>query len=646
LVVFAGAAVGQKSLSDASLEQLLDTQVTSASKKEEKLNRIAAAVFVIRSEDIRRSGATSVPDLLRMAPGVDVQQLDASVWAISIRGFNSRFSNKVLVTVDGRSVYSPTFSGVYWDHETLPVEEIDRIEVIRGPGATLWGANAVNGVINIFTRSAKGVNGGLISAGGGAQTQSLGVAEYGGAAGSDGAYRVYGRFSDTPNSGRGADDRWAGAHGGFRSDWGLSQRDSLTVEGDVFSNREHALEYSSWLGGSTNALVHQGLNSSGGSLMARWTHTTKGDSRISLQASYDSYRRTEFGMPEKARDIDVEFQQHARWGSRQDIVWGLSYRSSRAGADPGGPISFLPSYETNAWYSMFFQDEIRLTRSLSLTLGERLEYSGHVHGQDEPSLRVTWAPGEGRHTFWAAAADADRQPSRADTAIQWNMRSFQPAPGIVAVVALSGNPQIENEHVNDYELGYRTAISSGLSLDIAAFGSLYNHLSTWEPHPASVVVGSPVRIVSPFEFANLGRATDYGGEVSMSWNPYSRWRLRPSYSYLHATVEREAASQGATTASVATGFPQNLVSVRSMIDLNGKTQFDQSVYYTARLPGGTVPGHMRLDLRLSRRIREGVEVSVTGQNLLRNRTMEFGDLYELVAAPSLRSIYGRVAWTF
>ncbi|MDR3698149.1 MAG: TonB-dependent receptor [Candidatus Sulfopaludibacter sp.] len=650
LVLVAGAAAGQNSLADASLEQLLNTRVTSVSKREAKLGRSAAAVFVISAEDIRRSGAANLPDVLRMAPGVDVQQVDASIWAISIRGFNSRYSNKVLVMVDGRSIYTPTFAGVYWDNQDLPLEDIDRIEVIRGPGATLWGANAVNGVISILTKSAKATQGGLIAAGGGSNTRTLDTAQFGGKAGPAGAYRIYGRFLDVGNlampGGDPAYDRWSGVHGGFRSDWDLSPHDALMVEGDLFVNREHETVRSGWIPSASQTLVRQQFDSSGGSLLARWTHSPESGVQTSVQAYYDSYRRTEFGGAEKVRSFDVEFQQHVSLGSRQEIVWGLGYRGSPSSLTAGPALSLSPASRTDTLWSVFLEDEIRLTGSLSLTLGGRLEHGPYAGWEDEPGARLAWSPGSGRNTIWLSAAKADHLPSRTDTGIQVDLQSALVAPNVLQVVRLYGNPRLNDEEMRDYEAGYRARISDDLTADIATFLSCYRHLETYEPGTVSVTPGSPVLVMLPMTFENLSRGVDYGGEVSLNWTPAKRWRIRPSYSYLHATMSLEPSSHGATSASIATGFPQNQFQIHSWFNLSRKTEFDQSVYYTARLPGSSIPGHTRLDVRLARRIGENVEVSLVGQNLLRPRTLEFGDAESTIGTEALRSVFGRIAWSF
>ena len=317
----------------------MNIKVTSVSKREQSLSRTAAAMFVINQEDIRRSGATNIPDLLRMAPGVDVEQIDANAWAISVRGFNSRYSNKVLVLIDGRTVYTPSFSGVFWEHLDMPLENIERIEVIRGPGATVWGANAVNGVISIFTKSAKDTKGGLVTAGGGSQVRALGLAQYGGTAGKDGSYRAFGKYFDIGNSampdGSTAADHWMRGHGGFRTDWDLSPRDSLMVQGDLFANQASQTRRSGFVATPFDRIFNQSLDATGGDVLARWDHTLAGGSQTSFQTYFDTYRRTDMGLPEILKTFNLDFQHHIEVGDRHDIVWGLGYRVSSSGSLAG-----------------------------------------------------------------------------------------------------------------------------------------------------------------------------------------------------------------------------------------------------------------------------------------------------------------------
>jgi iron complex outermembrane receptor protein len=637
-------------LGKMDVEDLMNIKVTSVSKREQSLARTAAAVFVITPEEIRRSGATNIPDLLRMAPGVDVEQIDANAWAISVRGFNSRYSNKVLVLIDGRTVYTPSFSGVFWEHLDMPLSDIERIEVIRGPGATVWGANAVNGVISIFTKSSKDTKGGLLSAAAGSQLRGLGLMQYGGSAGQHAAYRAFGKFFAVGNSampgGSTAADHWMRAHGGFRADWDFSPSDSLMVQGDLFSNQGSQTRRSGFIPTPFDRIFDEDVDAAGGDLLARWNHTLAGGSQTSFQAYFDSYRRADMGVPEVVRTFDLDFQQHLAVGDRHDIVWGLGYRAGKSALSPGYAIAFSPPSRTDSLYSGFLQDEIRLSDSFWLTIGGKLEHNAYTGLEVEPSLRLAWnAPGS-RNTIWAAASKANRQPARVDADIQTDLQTIPLSPDLIQVLRFSGNPLIKDEELRDYELGYRSEIAKNLSLDVATFLSFYRHLETAEPQSPVLIPGSPTRLIIPLMYDNKARALTYGGELSLSWNVNSRWRVRPGYSYLHATIRQDASSRGSTSSELATAFPQDMFQLRSSLKLSRRTEFDQSLYYTARLPGGSIPGHARLDLRLARRLGERTEISLVGQNLLRPRTTEFGSSVSIVGTQSVRSVYGRIAWRF
>jgi iron complex outermembrane recepter protein len=650
--ITAGAAQepSQMDLSRMDVEDLMNVKVTSVSKREQSLSRTAAAVFVINQEDIRRSGATNIPDLLRMAPGVDVEQIDANAWAISVRGFNSRYSNKVLVLIDGRTVYTPSFSGVFWEHLDMPLENIERIEVIRGPGATVWGANAVNGVISIFTKSSKNSKGALVTAGGGSQVHALGLVQYGDTVGTNGAYRAFGKYFDIGNSampdGSSAADHWMREHGGFRSDWDLSSRDSLMVQGDLFANQASQTRRSGFIATPFDRIFNQSLDAAGGDVLARWTHTLRDGSQTSFQTYYDTYRRTDMGVPEVLRTFDLDFQHHIAAGDRHDIVWGLGYRVSDSALPPGYAIAFSPPSRTDSLYSGFFQDEIRASDSLWLTIGCKLEHNAYTGLETEPSVRLAWNPPGSRHTLWAAASKAIRQPARADADINTELATIPLSADSVQVLRVFGNPRIKDEQLRDYELGYRSEFTKTLSLDVATFLSFYRHLETTEPQPMVIIPGSPLQVEIPMLFDNKAHAVNYGGELSLNWNATPRWRISPGYSYLHATIRLDPSSQGQAEFDLADSFPRHMFEIRSSLNLWRRTEFDQSLYYTARLPGGSIPGHARLDLRLGRRLGESAEISLVGQNLLRPRSAEYGDSYDIVGTQSVRSVYAQITWRF
>jgi iron complex outermembrane receptor protein len=647
-------AKGQAGLGDASLEQLLNVEVTSVSKKEQKLSRTAAAVFVIGHEDIRRSGAQNLPDLLRMAPGVEVAQIDANAWAITIRGFNSRFSNKVLVLVDGRSVYTPSFSGVYWDQLDMPLEDIERIEVIRGPGATVWGANAVNGVINIITRSSKATQGGLASASVSSGPDSQEMLRYGGTLasgpGASGTYRAFARYSriadgKQPDGTSGLDD-WSRVHGGFRSDWDLSARDSLTVQGDLFSNRGSQVRHQWFYPSPSDPPFAQTWAAAGGNLLSRWNHTSAGGSDMSLQAYYDTYRRDDLGLPESEKTFDLDFRQHVAAGSRHDIVFGAGYRMASTIVPPGYQISLTPAKRTDSLYNTFIQDEIRVAYRLWLTLGTKVEHNAYTGFEYEPSARLAWAPTP-RQTFWGAASRAIRQPSREETGVNAEVLAYPLGPYTMLETRVLGNPRFRSEELRDYEVGYRAQWTKSVSLDVTAFLSFYRHLGTVEPQ-APVVTAGPAGVVVtiPVLSDNQGYSTNYGSEVALNWKANSRWRVEPGYSFLRINAHVDPTSGDTSLAGVAGNSPPHTFQVRSFLNLSSRLQWDHTLYWMQKLPTGSIPSYARLDSRLAWKLGESTEISLVGQNLLRPGTVQFGDTFNLVGTPAQRSVFGKITWSF
>lgn len=635
----------QPNLADATLEQLLQTPVTSVSKKEQTLGNTAAAVFVIHPEDIRRSGAVNIPDLLRMVPGVNVARIEANTWAISIRGFNSLFSNKVLVLIDGRTVYSPLFSNVFWDQVDLPLEDIERIEVIRGPGATVWGANAVNGVINILTRSSRDTQGGLLSAGGGTEQHGVGTIRYGGPLGRAGSYRAFARFTDAGSSsfaGGDAGDGLRRIQGGFRSDWDLSPRDSLMVEGDLFDNTGTRLRSPSFISlpGVTNALFRETILGRGGSLLARWDRVLKNGSQISLQGFYDDYDRRELGVRYQLHTVNFDFQQHLAAGSRHDVVWGLGYRATFSDMPPGQPIAMLPPSRADSLFSAFVQDEIRLSSSVWFTAGSKIEHNPYTGFEYEPSIRVDWAPAR-RHTLWAAVSRAIRQPSILENAVRMGLATVPLGPSATEVFELQGNPEGKAERFYDLELGYRAEISPRMSFDLSAFSGLYRGLITTGTQPVRPLQ-SPAgfTLLVPQTFFNDARAHTYGGELSTNWQVTPRWRLLAGYSYLQVHVVNYSAVQGTN--------PVHGAQLRSLLNVTPNLEFDNSLYYAENAPqgAGRTSRDVRWDTRLGWRLGESLELSVTGQNLLRPQTLEFSDSVSVIATQVERSIFGKITWRF
>src|SRR5580704_17638492 len=460
-----------KNLAQASLEDLLNIQVTSVSKKEQKLSQTPAAVFVITQEDIHRSGALNIPDLLRMVPGLDVAQINANTWAISARGFNLEFANKLLVLVDGRAVYTPLFGGVYWDTVDVTLEDIDRIVVIRGPGGTVWGANAVNGVINIITKSAADTQGGLIVAGGGTQELALATAQYGGKIGQDTSYRVFTKYLDHNHfpdpTGQNGEDGWHLSHFGFRADASLTRKDFLTVEGDLYGGIEGA-NYGHIA--SIAPPVNENLGGSesipGGNILSRWNHVFSSRSDTTLQFYFNRFERDGPEISENRDTLDLDFQHHLALGARHDLIWGVDY--GRSSDYTVGTIdrAWVPAGRTLQLFSTFVQDEIVLKPDrVFLTVGTKLE-NNYFGGFDvDPGARAAWTPAK-KHTAWAAVSRAARTPSRREEDADINIAAFPAPGGVPALLTLVGNPNEKSEHVVAYEAGYRAQPTGAFSLDV------------------------------------------------------------------------------------------------------------------------------------------------------------------------------------
>jgi len=641
-------------LSQASLEDLMNIRVTSVSKKEQKLSKAGAAVFVITQEDIRRSGATNIPDLLRMVPGVEVAQIDASSWAISIRGFNDRYANNVLVLIDGRTVYSPDFGGVEWDEQDVPLEDIDRIEVIRGPGGTVWGANAVNGVINITTKSARATKGGLVTAAGGTQEAASGLAQYGGSLGADGAYRIFGRYSNVgsnafPN-GSNAGDGWHLSHGGFRTDWTLSPQDSLTVQGDMLGTA--GSETLTTLFSNTPLLGERTLDApnsvNSANILSRWTHTFSNGSDVSVQTYYDRDDRKLWGIRDILDTVDLDVQYHLKLGTRHDIVWGGGYRFTKDGSTPGYAITLLPFYPTDYLANIFFQDEIALGHSLSLTVGSKLEHNTYTGFEYEPSAQLVWAA-TARQTLWLSGARAIRQPARFDRAISIDYGIEPLGGGAFALLKFAGNTNLKAEELRNIEAGYRAQLNERLSLDATAFLSFYSNLLTHEPGtPYFNQDPSAPYLIIPIELGNLADGRSYGGEVFGNWKVNHRWTISPGYSLLYTNTKLSPAPQGVAL-NIPGGAPRNQFQIRSLLNVGRHLEWDNSLSYVGELPnsnGGFTPRYARLDTRLGWRIGESTEFSLVGQNLLSPRHLEFYADYPVQPALISRSVFAKVTWRF
>ena len=503
-------------LKGLSLEQLGNIEVTTVSKEPIKLSQTPAAIYVITQEDIRRSGVQSLPEALRLAPGVDVAQIDSVKWAVGIRGFESRLSRAVLVLIDGRSVYSPLFHGVYWEVQDTLLEDIERIEVIRGPGGTIWGANAVNGVINIITKSAKDTRGTLVSAGGGNVNQGFADFRVGGGNNSGFNYRIYGKGEDQGaeyHSDHRPFDDWRRAQGGFRTDWSINTRDTLTIQGDLYDGVAGENVRNTFESPPSAIVVEKNAQLSGGNLLARWQRTLSTTSDIQVQAYYDRVNRLQTNQAEYRDTFDVDLVHHLTLWAHQDFIWGLGARESLGRLPEIIPTyMFMPNRRTDQLYTAYAQDSIPLVADrLAVTFGAKLLHSSFAGFDVEPSARLLWTPNP-RRTFWAAVTRAVRTPSDVEDTLQTTaLVSTSP----LAYSVTQGDGRFTSETLLGYEAGYRSLISQTFSLDIAAFYNQYNHLLSLEPGtPFTEDIAGASALIYPFVNGNGVRGTTSGFEIA------------------------------------------------------------------------------------------------------------------------------------
>jgi iron complex outermembrane recepter protein len=639
-------------LTNLSIEDLMNFQVTSVSKTQQSLSQAASAVFVITPEAIRRSGANNIPDLLRMVPGVDVAQINANTWAITARGFNARFSNELLVLMDGRTVYTPTFGGVFWDVLDLPLGNIERIEVIRGPGGSLWGANAVNGVVNIITKKSSATLGAQLVAGDGNVEQGFGTIQYGGGVGKRTDYRVYTKYFNQgqfpSKTGANGGDGWRMLHGGFRSDSMLSAKDTLMCQGDVYSAREGLPTSDVSL---IPNLATQDLqlfpNIGGGFLQAAWNRTSSARSNISLQVSYDTYQRND-RLREGRRTFHLDFQHNFDLGVRQQIVWGGTYRYSSSRSDGFSGISLVPADLNTQLFSSFIQDEVAIVPNhLLLTFGAKLEHNHYTGFGIMPSARVAWRSGQNR-TLWAAVSKTEESPSETDAALRADAGEFAGPGGIPVLVTLFGNPLVANEESADYEIGYRTMVGELLSIDFAAYYSHDTHQNTSEPSTPFFVETPSPHLVLPLTNANLMHGESHGMEIAVNWKATRRWTLNPGYAFEQIHMHLAPTSQDADSVSEAQGStPVNAAQLRSHVDLVRGLSWDTSAYFVGRLADPSEASYTRLDGSLSWHLGEKINLSMVGQNLLRSRHEEFVDHTGSTKSTLIkRSGYAKVEWQF
>ena len=607
-------------IAELTLEELANIQVTSVSKRSESLSDAAASIFVITGSDIRRAGATSLPEALRLAPNLQVARVDARNYAVTARGFSSPFENKLLVLIDGRTVYSPLFSGVFWDVQDVVLDDVERIEVISGPGATLWGANAVNGVINIITKSSAATQGALLATTLGKDARD-GAVRYGGRVG-DGHYRAYAKHAenDDTHTATGATSAtgWHRDQAGFRTDWGNTAQ-GLTVQGDVYDARLRQA--------NTRDIEVAGAN-----LLGRVANTFADGSAATVQLYWDHTERDQpNAFRERLDTFDLQLQHAVRLQGNHHVVWGGGYRLGHDRVENGPAFGFLPGTLNLRWANLFAQDEIALRNDLRLTAGLKVEDNNYTGVEVLPTLRLAWNP-RPASLLWTSLSRAVRAPSRID-------RDFYSPiqPRIVNGVpqyAVAGGPGFDAETAKVFELGYRAQPSTSLSYSTTLFFSRYDRLRTLEPNPSG-----PGAV-----FENRADGLTRGIEAWATWQAADAWRLSAGGVVQRVGTTLQPGSRDASgTTGLATSDPTHYWQVRSSYDLGAHQEFDVTLRHVGALPRPVVPAYTAVDARWGWRVRPGVELSIIGQNVFDPRHAESG-------SPATRSEYERalavrVVWT-
>ncbi|MEP6917833.1 MAG: TonB-dependent receptor [Acidobacteriota bacterium] len=640
-------------LMTASLEELMNIEITSASRKEQRAAEVAGAIYVITHDDIRRSGMTSIPELLRLVPGVQVAQINASKWAVSIRGFNGLYSNKLLVLIDGRSLYNRLFSGVLWDEQDLMLEDVDRIEIIRGPGAAVWGANAVNGVINILTRSASETKGVLARVGGGTFDGAQAAVRYGGAFGGL-HYRVFSQWSDHGGSLSAshirANDDWRAASAGFRGDW-TRGADSVMFEGDATNGRTTAL----WLGlGSSPAANRPGgldeaSDMNGGTGLVRWTRVRPTGASLQVQAFVDGAHRDEPVGLYRRLTSDLDVQYHTAAGRRHDVVAGAGYRLMDERFAGLAGYSLTPERSHDKLFNVFAQDEIALAdKRVHVTLGAKVEHDGLAGWGLQPTARIIWAVVPERQHLWAAASRALKTPALEDRGVRVDYPAVTNAGPLPILVTILGNPELRTEQFRDTEIGYRIAVATSATIAVTAFAGHYDDLRTSEPQAPSVVLRSDgLAVFAPVRFDNLLSADTRGLEAFVHWIPRGTWRVDAGYTGFHLTPHLDPGSQDPSAARYDGDAPSHQWQLHSGYSIARRIELDAALFRVGRLQSLGVTAYTRADARLEWKLASTLSLVAAGQNLFNRAHGEFtGADASLVSTQVPRTVRVQLAWRF
>lgn len=617
-------------LKSLSIEDLLQAEITSVSKKSESLFTAAAAVTVITSEDIERTGARSIPEALRLVPGLAVSSIDGSRYAIGARGFNEYFETKLLVLVDGRSMYTPLYSGVYWNSLDTVMQDIERIEVIRGPGATVWGANAVNGVINIITKNSSDTQGGMVSTSAGNYDQPNVSARYGGTLAGQTTYRLYAKGYDRNNfegsTGEDAYDSSSSLRTGFRLDNQQSSRDTFSLQGEIFDGEADAeIMLSVDLSPSFIRTIKDTETYSGGHVLGSWGHKFSARSNTTLQMYYDRTDRYSIVATEVRDTVDIDFKNQLNLWDNHEIVWGAGYRWTQDDLDGSVTTTFTPANEADELWSTFIQDDINLVDDFAwVTVGTKFEHNDYTGFEVQPSVRFRLQP-DPKQLIWAAVSRAVRTPSRAESDVTINLGAGIDAQGGVVVQRFEGSDDFDSEILIAYEVGYRWQVKQSLSFDLATYYNDYDQIRTVESkrNPFYEFGETPVLVI-PAVFDNEAEGESYGFEIQSTWQPIDSLKFIGSYSFIDLDLDYKSGSvRAGQTLGSEDYAPTHQFQLRNYWDLQADLSLNSEFYYVSDLGGGTIDSYIRIDMQLSWQASDNLRLTVGGENLFGPSHQEF-----------------------
>ncbi|WP_020581595.1 TonB-dependent receptor plug domain-containing protein [Endozoicomonas elysicola] len=663
---FSSDELSNEELLSLSLEEVMTLEVTSVSRKKQRLMDSAAAVYVVTQEDIRRSGAKTIPDALRMVPGVQVAQMNSNTWSISARGFNYVFANKLLVMMDGRTLYTPEFGGVNWDVQDTLMEDIDRIEVIRGPGAALWGANAVNGVINIITKAANETQGSLLTLGAGSEEKLYGSFRHGGHL-SEGAhyrafFKTFKRDGLANSDGSDAEDDWEISRAGFRVDWEKDSENQITLDGAVFDGKTRSPLFIFDRDIPAKVMLTDKVKTQRGAhLIGSWQRSTSDKGDFTLKGYYDHYKNTDYRISADRDTIDLETQHRYQWLENQELIWGLGYRSSWYNLSNMNYVVVDTEKSVERLYSAFIQDEIELSPDWHLTLSSRLEHHTSTGYEFQPNASVAWKVND-QTTAWAKISRAVRTPSISERRAEVDgvyMVDTPPLPNNT-YLRINRNPELEAEKLTAFEFGVRRRVNGSLSVDVATFINRYKDLHSLANSvscPASAPINGgglcqpaiPTYFLLPVGLTNGLDAITYGLEVVMDWDVLDWWRIKTDVAWLQVDASRrdELEYSRQTEALVESLSAEYTGNLRSMMDLPNNWSFDTWIRYMGENRSAGTDAYTSLDIRLAHKFNEELELSLIGKNLFDPTRLEFNENFTGISATEVQeSWYAQIQWNF